>query len=62
MLKLASNANFIDGDGRLIEWRYFVNLHNDQIEEGLKFAIKLSSSHKSNIFTYVTPGRHLLCN
>ena len=50
MLKLARNAQselgcFIDGDGGLIEWRYFVNLHDEPIEEGLKFANKLSSSH-----------------
>ena len=45
-----------------MEWKYFANLHNEQIEEGLKFANELSSSHgalynwRGNSFSRWTRG------
>lgn len=50
MLKLARNALcdygvFIDGNGELIEWKYIASLHEEQLEQGLKFGNKLSNRH-----------------
>ena len=50
MLKLARNALadlgilFFNGNEK-IEWRYITMLNDIQLEEGLKFANKLSNSH-----------------
>ena len=50
MLKLARNALsdmkvMRDGEGRLIEWRFIEELHDEQVREGIKFRNKLSSQH-----------------
>ena len=52
MLKLARNALchlgcFVDGQKRLVEWKYFELLHQVQQNEGLKFGNKISNSHVS---------------
>ena len=49
-IKLARNAladmgAFIDENDELIEWKYIRLLHEVQLEEGLRFANKLSSRH-----------------
>ena len=50
MLKLARNAlgelkEMVDGSGGRIEWKFIELLHEEQIEEGIKFANKLSNAH-----------------
>ena len=50
LLKNARNAlcdlgMMIDGHGRPIKWEYIKSLHELQLEEGLKFANKMSTSH-----------------
>ena len=50
MLKLARNAigdlkSFVDGEGKLVRWQYFEELHKLQRDEGLKLANKLSVRH-----------------
>ena len=50
MLKLARNALsdygvFIDENGGRVEWKFIRLLHEEQIEQGLKFGNKLSSRH-----------------
>ena len=50
MLKLARNAlcdlgSFVDGKGRKIEWKFFAQLHDVQMNIGLKFGNKISAKH-----------------
>ena len=50
ILKLARNALaelkvLIDPDGREIKWRFITNLHDEQLNEGLKLGNKLSKKH-----------------
>ena len=50
MLKLGRNAlseleYFVDGENRLIEWKFIGLLHDVQEEEGLQFGNKLSAKH-----------------
>ena len=50
MLKLARNALanlkcFVDGENNFIEWKYITLLHQVQLQEGLKFANKISRKH-----------------
>ena len=50
MLKLARNAlgdmkNFVDNQGRKIEWKYIQLLHDEQTKQGLKFGNSISNQH-----------------
>ena len=50
MLKLARNALsdlkvLVDENDNLIQWNYIQHLHEEPLEEGLKFGNKLSNVH-----------------
>ena len=50
MLKLGRNALgelkvLTDADGNKIEWKFINNLHQEQLNEGLKLGNKLSKKH-----------------